>query len=648
MTGAVDLSRPPVVVAQGSVRRLFGAVPAWILVSVGLFLAAGIAGIVLMSTPDLSKLVYRQSLSKAFAGPFSKGTLLGADQLGRAIEYRLLAGLGISLLSAAAVTIMATAIGLVMGLLGGFFGRTADRLVTLVIDVTWAYPTILLAVVIAGVQGPGVSTVVLALGLTLWAALARIVRGQVLMLREQDYVLAARALGYGRFYIATRHLLPNLVPICILMATLFVALTIIAEAGLSFIGLGAQSPTPSLGKTLAEGFSFASSSPWPLVFGSVTIIGLVTTLNAFGDRLRDILDPRGAVPSPAALARSLSGWPGGVSAVAPSEDAPVAASGVSVAISRKTGDVPVLTDLTIGVRQGRTLGIVGESGSGKSVAARAIVGLLPGGLVLQAGRVAWKGEDIAGLSSEELRRLRGRFIALVFQDARASMDPLYRIGDQIVETLMAHFPIDRAAARRRTLEMLARVGLSDPAVFYQRYPHQLSGGQMQRAALAGILVLGPNVLIADEPTTGLDATTQKKIVELVAELRREMDMTVIWISHDLDLVSQIADDLAVMYAGQVVETGAAQAVLSYPAHPYTRGLIDSRPHVGRPPKSELPSIGGTVPEPGAWPAACRFEPRCGRSIAECSVRMPQIEKAPGALGEVRCHNPIPFNPGSAT
>ncbi|GIK82660.1 MAG: peptide ABC transporter permease [Alphaproteobacteria bacterium] len=648
MSGAVDVSRPPVIATQDSVRRLLGAVPAWIIAIVVLFLVAGVAGIVLMSTPDLSRFVYRQSLSKAFAAPFSKGTLLGADQLGRAVEYRLLAGLGISLLSAAAVTVMATTIGLVMGLLGGFFGRTADRLVTLVIDVTWAYPTILLAVVIAGIQGPGVSTVVLALGLTLWAALARIVRGQVLVLREQDYVLAARALGYGRLYIATRHLLPNLMPICILMATLFVALTIIAEAGLSFIGLGAQSPTPSLGKTLAEGFSFASSSPWPLVFGSITIIGLVTTLNAFGDHLRDILDPKGVVASQAALIRSLARGRGRTTTGSASDEAPVAAAGVSVAISRKTGEVPVLTDLTIGLRQGRTLGIVGESGSGKSVAARALVGLLPGGLVLQSGRIAWNDEDIAGLSAEELRQRRGRFIALVFQDARASMDPLYRIGDQIVETLMAHFPIDRGAARRRTLEMLARVGLSDPAVFYQRYPHQLSGGQMQRAALASILVLGPNVLIADEPTTGLDATTQKKIVELVAELRREMAMTVIWISHDLDLVSQIADDIAVMYAGQVVETGAAQAVLSSPAHPYTRGLIDSRPHIGRPPKSELPSIGGTVPEPGAWPAACRFEPRCGRSIAECALRMPQLATLPDARAEVRCHNPIPANTGSAT
>ncbi|MCB1462969.1 MAG: dipeptide/oligopeptide/nickel ABC transporter permease/ATP-binding protein [Nitratireductor sp.] len=649
MSTTADLTGADVGAAGGRAGRILGAVPVWMVLAVAFFLIVGIAGIVLMTVPDLSKLVYRQSLSKAFAPPFTKGTLLGADQLGRAIEYRLLAGLGISLVSAAVVTMMATVIGLAMGLFAGLFGRTADRLVTIIIDVTWAYPTILLAVVVAGIQGPGVSTVILALGLTLWAALARIVRGQVLMLREQEYVLAARALGYGRFYIAFRHMLPNLLPICILMATLFVALTIIAEAGLSFIGLGAQSPTPSLGKTLAEGFSFASSSPWPLLFGSITIIGLVTTLNAFGDHLRDVLDPKGVVPSAGRMLRSLTRLPG--PAVEPSGEKAefaVSAQDVSVSIVRPGGNVPAVTGLSLGVRQGQTLGIVGESGSGKSVAARALVGLLPAGLALESGRVLWNGRDIATYSAEQLRQHRGRFIALVFQDARASMDPLYTVGDQIVETLLAHFPQDRRSARGKALEMLARVGLNDPAVFFDRYPHQLSGGQMQRAALAAVLVLGPKVLIADEPTTGLDATTQKKIVELVAQLQREMDMTVIWISHDLDLVGQIADNIAVMYAGQVVETGNATTVLTSPTHPYTRGLIDSRPHIGHAPKTPLASIGGSVPEPGGWPPACRFQPRCERSLAQCASLAPQLAATERNGVLLRCHNPIESAPKDAT
>ena len=639
MSAAIDVGRPGRPSGQTGAARILRGTPRWMLVTVALFVLAGLAGLFLMWSPDYSRLVFRQSLRNAYAAPLTNGTLLGADQLGRAVEYRLLAGLGISLLCAAAVTLIATTLGLVMGLLGSFFGRAADRIVTAVIDVTWAYPTILLAVVIAGIQGPGVSTVIWALGLTLWSALARIVRAQVLVLREQDYVLAARALGYGRVYISLRHLVPNLVPVCILMGTLFVALTIIAEAGLSFIGLGAQSPTPSLGKTLAEGFSFASSSPWPLVFGSLTIIALVTTLNALGDHLRDMLDPRGVLPLPAVgLLLGPAPLREPRPAARPDAGSALAAEGVSVAIRSASDDkVPVLTDLTLSLDRERTLGIVGESGSGKSVAARALLGLLPAGLAQVDGRVLWQGRDLATLDAEALRAQRGRFIALVFQDARASMDPLYTIGAQIVETLQAHFPQEPASARKAALEMLARVGLSDPA-FFDRYPHQLSGGQMQRAALAAVLVLRPQVLIADEPTTGLDATTQKKIVALVRELRREMGMTVIWISHDLDLVSEIADDVVVMYAGQIVETGAVAEVLRQPAHPYTKGLIESRPGRGARPKSPLPAIAGNVPEPGGWPAACRFLPRCRRAVPICSVAQPGLDGAQGR--RIRCHNPV--------
>ncbi|HEY0919474.1 dipeptide/oligopeptide/nickel ABC transporter permease/ATP-binding protein [Devosia sp.] len=626
-----------------SVRSLLRSVPPLLLIAVGLFLLAGIVGGALLLVPDLSKLVFKQSLSKAYAAPFTKGTLLGADQLGRPIEWRLLAGLGISLGSAAAVTVIATLIGLAMGLLGGFFGRTADRIVTLVIDVTWAYPTLLLAVVVAGIQGPGVSTVIWALALTLWAAMARIIRAQVLVLREQDFVLAVRALGYSRFYIATRHLTPNLIPACILMATLFVALTIVAEAGLSFIGLGAQSPTPSLGKTLAEGFSFASSSPWPLLFGSATIIALVTSLNAFGDYLRDVLDPKGRVALP---------LPGGVHKRAVAQPAPatipatdtLVVEGASVAIHRRDGsEVTAVSGFTLSLTHGSTVGIVGESGSGKSVAARAMSSLLPSGLGLSAGRIYWNGVDIATIPPDKLRDSRGKVVGMVFQDARASMDPLYSIGRQITEALRAHVPGSARAHRQRVLDMLSRVGLNDPAVYFDRYPHELSGGQMQRAALAAALILEPQILIADEPTTGLDATTQKRIVTLVKGLQSEMGMTIIWISHDVDLVSQIAENIIVMYAGEVVEAGKTGDVLVHQRHPYTLGLLKSRPDLTMERKSTLRAVPGSVPEPGAWPPACRFAPRCERVLEICGRVHPQL--APAADGrQVRCHNPEPPQP----
>jgi peptide/nickel transport system permease protein len=639
MSTEISRAAPP---PARSIRGLLRDVPPVLLVAVALFAIAGIAGGALLLVPDLSKLVFKQTLSKAYAAPFTKGTFLGADQLGRPMEWRLLAGLGISLGSAAAVTAIAMLIGLVMGMLGGFFGRTADRIVSLIIDVTWAYPTLLLAVVIAGIQGPGVSTVIWALGLTLWAAMARIIRAQVLVLREQDFVLAVRALGYGRFYIATRHLLPNLIPTCILMATLFVALTIVAEAGLSFIGLGAQSPTPSLGKTLAEGFSFASSSPWPLVCGSVTIILLVTSLNAFGDHLRDVLDPKGrvALPMPRGARRPQPQKSKPAPATADAPDTLVV-DGASIAIHRRDGsEVTAVSDFTLNLKHGSTLGIVGESGSGKSVAARTMTGLLPHGLGMSTGRVFWNGVDIATIPADRMRDSRGRVVGMVFQDARASMDPLYTIGEQITEGLRAHFPGSAREHRQRVLDMLSRVGLSDPAVYFDRYPHQLSGGQMQRAALAAALILEPQVLIADEPTTGLDATTQKKIVTLVKELQREIGMTIIWISHDVDLVSQIAEDTIVMYAGEVVEAGKTADLLGRQRHPYTLGLLKSRPDLATARKSTLRAVPGNVPEPGVWPAACRFAPRCERAIDICGRVHPDLHPETGDR-LVRCHNPEP-------
>jgi len=642
MSNAIDIDAPTSasVTTEGSIRKILRGVPWPLLVAVALFFIAGAVGLLFLAIPDLQPLVFKQSLIRAFSPPLSRGGVLGTDQLGRPLEWRLLAGLGISLGSAAVVTVLASLIGLTMGLLGGFFGRTADRLVTVVIDLTWAYPTILLAVVIAGILGPGIWTVIWALGLTLWAALARIVRAQVLVLREQEFVLAAQALGYGRFYIATRHLIPNLVPILILMATLFVALTIVAEAGLSFIGLGAQSPVPSLGKTLAEGFSFASSSPWPLGLGALTMITLIIVLNALGDRVRDILDPKGRIAVPGRLLRDLARRAEAKAPAAP--DTVVGVDDVSVVIRGPLGIKPAVTDLSLTLRPGRTLGIVGESGSGKSLSARAIAGLLPEGLSMVAGRVYWDGTDIADLSAEKLRARRGRFVAMVFQDARASLDPLYTIGEQIAESLTAHFPGSRRSFRPQVLEMLARVGLSEPEIFYDRYPHQLSGGQLQRAALAGVLVLEPRVLIADEPTTGLDATTQKKIVALVKTLQREMNMSVIWISHDLDLVGEIADEIIVTYAGQPVETGPVDAVLGRPAHPYTLGLLESRPQVTMLPKSLLRSVGGSVPDPGDWPQACRFAPRCRRVLDICRATPPAMQPLDGdASRGLRCYNPEP-------
>lgn len=258
----------------------------------GIFGVLAIIGWAVLLVPSLSTLWTDQSLRSTFLPPFSEGYLLGTDNLGRDFAWRLIAGIGVSVFVGALVAVISVTLGLLIGIFAGYFGRAADAGTNVVIDVTWAFPEILLAIVLAGVLGPGLEAVILALSLTGWAAFARIVRGEVLSLRERDYVAASRVLGYSKVRISIRHLLPNLLPITLVMAVYFMAVAIVAESGLSFLGLGAQPPTPSLGSILAQGRDYLNSSWWPVVLAGAALSIMVLVLNYISDGLRDHLDPR--------------------------------------------------------------------------------------------------------------------------------------------------------------------------------------------------------------------------------------------------------------------------------------------------------------------------------------------------------------------
>jgi peptide/nickel transport system permease protein len=274
----------------GRLARLRGAV-LWVLL--GLVFALGIVGLIVQQISSLGHLYLFQNLEQTFEPPLSHGHLLGTDNLGRDLGWRILCGLGVSLAVGVGVAILSVVLGLSLGIFAGFFGRAADSVATVAIDVTWAFPAILLAIVFAGWFGPGLLAVILALSLTGWASFARIVRGEVLSMREREYVAAARVLGVSRFRISIRHMLPNLIPTTIVMSVYFVSTSIIAEAGLSFLGLGAQAPTPSLGIILSEGRDYLNISWWPVVLSGLTLAIVVLLLNTIGDQLRDRLDPRG-------------------------------------------------------------------------------------------------------------------------------------------------------------------------------------------------------------------------------------------------------------------------------------------------------------------------------------------------------------------
>jgi oligopeptide/dipeptide ABC transporter ATP-binding protein len=300
-------------------------------------------------------------------------------------------------------------------------------------------------------------------------------------------------------------------------------------------------------------------------------------------------------------------------------------TGVSVAF----GGVPVVDRLDLSIGAGECVGVVGESGSGKSMTALAIMGLLPEGAVL-SGTVVFEGSVL-----DERRRaaLRGQKIAMVFQEPMTSLNPVLSVGEQIAEGIRFHQRLDRRAAWARAAELLAMVEIPDAARRLDAYPHQLSGGQRQRVMIAIALSCRPKLLIADEPTTALDATVQAGILDLLRGLRRELGMAVLLITHDLGVVSDFAERVVVMYAGRAVEQGPAADLFARPAHPYTRALLAAIPRM-QGPVVPLPAIPGTVPLPHAMPPGCRFAPRCAQVRDECAATPPRISI--GAGHDVAC------------
>jgi peptide/nickel transport system ATP-binding protein len=303
----------------------------------------------------------------------------------------------------------------------------------------------------------------------------------------------------------------------------------------------------------------------------------------------------------------------------------------------KSGIVKAVDDVSFSVARGRVLGLVGESGSGKTVTGFSIIGLVDPPGRIAGGRILFQGEDLAGLSEERMRRLRGAHIAMIFQDPMMTLNPVLRIETQMVEALQAHqAAMSHETARALSLAALARVGIPAAAERLAAYPHQFSGGMRQRVAIAIALLNKPDLLIADEPTTALDVTIQAQILSEVQTLCRETGTALIWITHDLSVVAGLADEICVMYAGRIVERGAVDAVLDAPLHPYTKGLIGSVPsrnQRGRP----LAQIPGMAPSPLALPAGCSFRPRCPREDALCAAPPALTELRPG--GWARCFHP---------
>jgi oligopeptide/dipeptide ABC transporter ATP-binding protein len=300
----------------------------------------------------------------------------------------------------------------------------------------------------------------------------------------------------------------------------------------------------------------------------------------------------------------------------------LAVNELTVSVPTQEGQLRVVGGVSYAVEEGRVLGIAGESGSGKTVSVLGLMGLLPKGASV-GGEALFAGSDLLTMRASRLRRIRGREIGLVFQDPMTSFHPMLTIGRQLTEHLRYHYGTSARDARARATELLDEVRIPDPEASLDRYPHEFSGGMRQRIAIAGALVCEPTLLIADEPTTALDVTVQAGILRLLDRLRRDRALSVILITHDLGVMSALADELVIFYGGRIVEDGPAHALLSRPRHPYTRALLDALPHPELARGSTLRGIPGPPAQPGELPTGCAFHPRCDYAIASCRVHAPE-------------------------
>ena len=565
--------------------------------------------------------------------------LLGTDDLGRDAYSRLIYGARISMQASLLGVAIAIILGLPIGMLAGFIGGSFDRWVMWAVDIIFSLPGILIAFGVIAVLGNGLLNAMLAVGIVLSTRFARLARGVVLAEREELYVDGARVGGLSTNTIIFKHILPNIAPPLIVQTSLLYGAVILIEAGLSFLGVGVPVSEPSWGRMLAESRAVLITNPFLSIPPGVAIALTVLAWNILGDGLRDALGRDISSNQLTTVAKANVNKRADSSSHVNSDvmnQAALFLSNIEVRFPTPRGvDVTILRDVSYAVLPGKTLGIVGESGSGKSMSVMASMGIVPAPGNVTAGRIFLNGQDITDLSENELRKLRGKEIAMIFQEPIASLNPALTVGQQLIQPMQVHLGISKQEAWDKATELLRVVQVPDPERRMNEYPHQFSGGMAQRVGIARALSCNPKVLIADEPTTALDVTVQGQVIDLLKDMQEEFGVGIIFITHDLGVVAEVADRVAVMYAGEVVEAGDVREVFEKPKHPYTKALLETLPHHGRS-EGRLPVIDGMVPPPTAWPSGCRFHPRCHFATPACGTDDVALVKVEGRQHFSRC------------
>ena len=621
--------------------------------SLGSKIALGVLGLVILLAifaPLISKfdpLATSLPLDPEIAGPPAEGELLspsvepsstfwfGTDGTGRDIFARVAYGARSSLLIGLFATAMALADAAVLGSIAATANKVVSEILMRVLDIIMSFPGIALVAVFVASLGKSVGVIIFAIGFLYIPQLSRIVRANVLSQFGEDYVSASRVMGANTTWILMKHVARNCIAPIMVFATVLVADAIVLEASLSFIQAGVQPPEPSWGNILADGKQLLTTGRWwPTFFPGLMILITTLSLNVLAEGLTDAMaaprarvnvkvkdtDEEEAADSTAAamvaahkeqaalLAERLAALRASELertdrlVLTPDQAAAeplLEVKNLSIAFPAAHGDVPIVDNVSFSVRPGETMGLVGESGCGKSITSMAIMGLLPDTAKI-TGEILFKGKNLVGLDYKAHNALRGHEMAMIYQDALSSLNPSMLIRSQLAQ-------LTKRGGQRTAEELLELVGL-DPVRTLKSYPHELSGGQRQRVLIAMALTRNPSLVIADEPTTALDVTVQKQVVDLLNELREKLGFAMVFVSHDLALVAQLSHRITVMYAGQVVEQAPTRSLLTNPRHEYTRGLLGAvlsiESGAGR-----LHQIPGTVPSPREFVSGDRFAPR---------------------------------------
>ncbi|MET7284651.1 dipeptide/oligopeptide/nickel ABC transporter permease/ATP-binding protein [Streptomyces sp. NPDC005573] len=586
---------------------------------------------------------------------------MGQDSLGRDILSRLMYGARWSLAIGLGATALALVAGAVTGAVAATSRKAVDETLMRCLDVVMAFPGIALAAVLVAVFGGGITVLICAIAFLFTPPVARVVRANVLDQYGEDYVTAERIVGARTRHIVLRHVAVNCAAPVLVFCTVQVAEAIVFEASLSFIGAGVRPPDPSWGSVIADGKNMVLTGGWwATVFPGLLILLTVLSLNVLAEGVSDAWtapaprevatpdDPPERPPSDAGdvvplpglaeaaerlrvharlRARTAPGGRNGDGRRGLGGQPVLDVEGLTVGFPGRYGGVDIVDGVGFEVRTGEILGLVGESGCGKSLTALTVMGLQPRGARI-GGHVRFRGRDLLAEPARVRRRLLGHEMAMVYQDALSSLNPAMNIGAQLRQVV-------RRGGRRAPHELLSLVGL-DPGRTLRAYPHELSGGQRQRVLIAMALSRDPGLIVADEPTTALDVTVQAQVMELLLRLREDLGFALVLVSHDLALIADVTDRVAVMYGGRIVETGVTADLVAKPAHHYTRGLLGSVLSLESGAR-RLTQIAGAVPSPAGFPAACRFADRCPLASAVCRTTAPAPVGT--AAHTAACHHP---------